>query len=263
MSATTIGFQTAQVNPSLSSSHDFTTSINIVCLTMEIVGAMAAVVFDYWLTISQKVQLIWGTKWNVIKVMFTLARYAALIGTAMTTYVKVHKLYNFRQSLIQFTSDKHSRCRRLAYFSHTCLLASEQEIASVTSRPCCGAVGVSEVVKTLHLDDSPENRTGCMFESGKDDVVQYIFLIIYELVLVILTLYKIFNFYKGVRGRLVTTIYRDGMIYMTCTIMASIANIYVILAVPPDYTAIMDALSTTRDTRGASFAYLTQSAAKL
>ncbi|KAG2035408.1 hypothetical protein BDR03DRAFT_962579 [Suillus americanus] len=57
----------------------------------------------------------------------------------------------------------------------------------------------------------------------------------------ILTLYKRFSFYKDARSRLVSTLYRDGIIYMTCIIVASIANIFVDLAAPSDYTNIMDA----------------------
>ncbi|KAG2353323.1 hypothetical protein BDR07DRAFT_1496461 [Suillus spraguei] len=68
MSATTLGYQTAQY---------FT------------VGAMVAVVFDYCLTIPQEVQLIWGKKWGIIRVAFTLTRYATLMGTAITTYAAV------------------------------------------------------------------------------------------------------------------------------------------------------------------------------
>ncbi|KAG2143119.1 hypothetical protein BD769DRAFT_1035728 [Suillus cothurnatus] len=104
-----------------------------------------------------------------------------------------------------------------------------------------GAVGVPEVWKTLHLEDSPWNQTGCMFKTGNTSAVRYVFLIVYELVLMILTLYKRFNFYKGVQSRLVTTLYRDGIIYMTCIIMASITNVLVALTIPPDYTNTMDA----------------------
>ncbi|KAG2035406.1 hypothetical protein BDR03DRAFT_1012578 [Suillus americanus] len=68
MSATTIGYQTVQY---------FT------------VGAMAAVVFDYCLMIPQEVQLIWGRKWDVVRVVFTLTHYVTFMGTAMTTYAAV------------------------------------------------------------------------------------------------------------------------------------------------------------------------------
>ncbi|KAG1795606.1 uncharacterized protein HD556DRAFT_1362776 [Suillus plorans] len=105
-----------------------------------------------------------------------------------------------------------------------------------------GAVGVSRVVSVLHIADPPGvNSTGCVFENGKGGAIQYGFLIIYELVLMILTIYKRFSFYKDARGRLATILYRDGMIYMTCIIMASFANILIALVAPSTYSDILDA----------------------
>ncbi|KAJ8582298.1 hypothetical protein M405DRAFT_800474 [Rhizopogon salebrosus TDB-379] len=50
------------------------------------VGAMAVAIYDYCLTIAPEVQLIWGRRWNVIRITFTLTRYLTFIGAAMTTY---------------------------------------------------------------------------------------------------------------------------------------------------------------------------------
>ncbi|KAG2353324.1 hypothetical protein BDR07DRAFT_1433667 [Suillus spraguei] len=55
------------------------------------------------------------------------------------------------------------------------------------------------------------------------------------------TIYKRFNFYKGARSRLIATLYRDGMIYMTCITMVSFTNIVITLVVPATYTNILDA----------------------
>ncbi|KAG2087470.1 hypothetical protein BD769DRAFT_473607 [Suillus cothurnatus] len=226
MSATTIGYQTAQY---------FT------------VGAMAAVIFDYCLTISQEVQLIWGKKWDAIRITFTLTRYATLMGTAMTTYAAVTD------------RSKHTSCvtfGNVSYGLHLIsIIAAEGLLIFRTfafwhqskkllvwllvlaASSILGAVGVSKVVSSLFFVNPPS----CTFRTGKAGAVQYIFLIIYELVLMILTLYKRFSFYKGARSRLVTALYRDGIIYMTCIIVASITNIFVTLAIPPDYTNTMDA----------------------
>ncbi|KAG1791578.1 uncharacterized protein HD556DRAFT_1445211 [Suillus plorans] len=64
---------------------------------------MAAVAFDYCLTLSQEAQLIWGKKWGVIRITFTLTRYATLMGTAMTPYAAVtdrSKYTNVREVVI-------------------------------------------------------------------------------------------------------------------------------------------------------------------
>lgn len=231
MSATTIGFQTAQY---------FT------------VGAMAAVIFDYCLTISQEVQLIWGKKWGIIRITFTLTRYATLMGTAMTTYAAVTDRSKYT-SCATFDNVSYSShlisiiaaeglliCRTFAFWHQNKKLLVWLLVLAAFS--ILGAVGVSRIVGIFHPIDSPgPHSTGCAFGSGKGSAIQYGFLIIYELVLMILTIYKRFNFYKGARTRLVTTLYRDGMIYMACITMTSFANILIALVVPGNYTNILDA----------------------
>ncbi|KAJ8587397.1 hypothetical protein M405DRAFT_863794 [Rhizopogon salebrosus TDB-379] len=53
------------------------------------VGAMAVAIYDYCLTIAAEVKLVWGQRWTVIRVIFTLARYVPFIGVAMATYAAV------------------------------------------------------------------------------------------------------------------------------------------------------------------------------
>ncbi|KAJ8583006.1 hypothetical protein M405DRAFT_937476 [Rhizopogon salebrosus TDB-379] len=62
------------------------------------VGAMVVAIYDYCLTTAPEVQLIWGWRWTVIRVTFTLARYVPFIGVAMTTYgLLIFRAYAFWQ----------------------------------------------------------------------------------------------------------------------------------------------------------------------
>ncbi|KAG1842450.1 hypothetical protein C8R48DRAFT_737638 [Suillus tomentosus] len=232
MSATTVGFQTAQY---------FT------------VAAMAAVVFDYCLTLPQEVQLIWGKKWGIVRVLFTLTRYATLMGTAMTTYSAVTDRLDYTSCatfdsvsygshLISIITAEGLLIFRTLAFWHQ---SKKLRVWLLVFAAFCiaAAVGVSNVVSSVTVTNPPGvNSTNCVFENGgKGGAIQYGFLIIHELVLMILTIYKKFSFYKGTQGRLATILYHDGMIYMTCIMMASFANVLITLFVPETYTDILDA----------------------
>ncbi|KAJ8594530.1 hypothetical protein M405DRAFT_808834 [Rhizopogon salebrosus TDB-379] len=115
-----------------------------------------------------------------------------------------------------------------------------------------GSVGVTKAVDSLNPPAPGASTTGCVLESGRSNAIQYAFLILFELALMILTVYERFHFYKDCHSHLVTTLYRDGLVYMACIIMASVANIFVGLLAP----------TTTRHTWGASFMYIIQSASK-
>ncbi|KAG2059340.1 hypothetical protein BDR06DRAFT_1003465 [Suillus hirtellus] len=236
----------------------------------KIAAAMAAVVFDYCLTLPQEVQLIWGKKWGIVRVLFTLTRYATLMGTAMTTYAAVTDRSKYTSCAtfdnVSYVSSlqKVGLLALLSFGTSTSLLIIYSEgllifrtwafwhqnkktlvwLLVLAAFSILGAVGVTRVAGILHIagpQTPPADQTGCVFENGKGDAIQYGFLIIYELVLIILTIYKRFNFYKDARGRLATILYRDGMIYMTCIIMASFANILIALVAPGTYADILDA----------------------
>ncbi|KAJ8579372.1 hypothetical protein M405DRAFT_835887, partial [Rhizopogon salebrosus TDB-379] len=81
-----------------------------------------------------------------------------------------------------------------------------------------GSVGLTKAVDSLDPPAPGVNTTGCVFVSGETSGIQYAFLIFFELVLMILPVYKRFHFYKDLHSRLVTTLYRDGLVYMACII---------------------------------------------
>ncbi|KAG1737624.1 hypothetical protein EDB19DRAFT_941092 [Suillus lakei] len=225
MSAVDTGFQTAQY---------FT------------VGAMALLVFDYCLTISQEVQLIWGKRWNVLRVTFTLARYVTFIGAAMTTFAAVVDRSKYK-SCNTFNS--------ISNVSHLISIVAAEVLLIIRTYAFwlkskkvlvwLIILAVSCIAGTIAVNNLPFSAlgggtTGCEFDSGKTSAIQYGFIIFFELVLMILTVYKRFSFYQGSSGRFVTTLYRDGLIYMTCIIMTSVANIFVFLFAPVAYTDMMN-----------------------
>ncbi|KIK76381.1 hypothetical protein PAXRUDRAFT_432579 [Paxillus rubicundulus Ve08.2h10] len=43
-------------------------------------------VFDYCLTLSLEVHHVWGRKWEITRIVFTISRYLPFIASAMTFY---------------------------------------------------------------------------------------------------------------------------------------------------------------------------------
>ncbi|KAF8835905.1 hypothetical protein BDN67DRAFT_378275 [Paxillus ammoniavirescens] len=69
------------------------------------VAAVAAFLFDYCLTFSSEVHHVWGKKWEITRIVFTISRYLPFVASAMTcvlygnncgayNYV-LHVIYNF------------------------------------------------------------------------------------------------------------------------------------------------------------------------
>ncbi|KAG2152735.1 hypothetical protein DEU56DRAFT_513087 [Suillus clintonianus] len=214
------------------------------------VGAMAVAIFDYCLTITQEVQLIWGRKWNVMRVTFTLARYVTFIGAAMTTFAAVadRSKYTSCSTFNSVSSASHMisiiAAEGLLIFRTFAFWQQSKKVLVwllLLAAICiAGSVGVTKAVNSLNHPAPGANTTGCVFESGNTSAIQYGFLILFELVLIILNVYKRFHFYQDSRSRLVAILYRDGLVYMTCIIIASVANIFIDVFAPAAYTNIMD-----------------------
>ncbi|KAJ8584663.1 hypothetical protein M405DRAFT_936477 [Rhizopogon salebrosus TDB-379] len=281
MSAASTGLQTVHVSSSLPNQYSGYSRLD----ALDTVGAMAVAIYDYCLTTAPEVQLIWGRRWNVIRVTFTLARYVPFIVVVMNTYAAVA---NRSKSESCDTYESVSNAFHMISIIAAegllifCTYAFWQQSKKVLiwllilAAICTtGSVGVTKAVDRLN---PRTNTAGCVLESGKSIAMQYAFLILFELVLVILTVYKRFHFYEDLHSRLVTTLYRDELVYMACVIMASVANIFVGLFAPVRLCAPRSAEhanthpsdvvhchyggTTTRHTRGASFTYLIQSASK-
>ncbi|KAG1725454.1 hypothetical protein EDB19DRAFT_265654 [Suillus lakei] len=212
------------------------------------VGAMALAIFDYCLTISQEVQLIWGKRWNIVRIAFTFTRYVTFIGAAMTTFAALADRSKYK-SCVTFSYISNALhmisiiaaevllvCRTYAFWQQSKKML--KWILFLIAICIAGSV-VPFAVNNLH-SSAPGDTTGCVLYSGETGAIQYGIVIFFELVLIILTVYKRISFYQDSRSRLITTLYRDGLVYMTCIIMASIANVFLNLFAPAAYTAIMD-----------------------
>ncbi|KAG2095451.1 uncharacterized protein F5147DRAFT_718329 [Suillus discolor] len=82
----------------------------------------------------------------------------------------------------------------------------------------------------------------CYFEDTRNEAVVYIFLAMFESVILILTVYKRVHDYKNFQSGIVVTLYHDGMFYMLCILGITLANVIIGAALPSAYSDMLDAL---------------------
>ncbi|KAG1811961.1 hypothetical protein EV424DRAFT_1418960 [Suillus variegatus] len=82
----------------------------------------------------------------------------------------------------------------------------------------------------------------CYFEDTRNEAVVYIFLAMFESVILILTVYKRVHDYKNSQSRIVVTLYHDGMFYMLCILGITLANVIIGAALSSAYSDMLDAL---------------------
>ncbi|KIJ19737.1 hypothetical protein PAXINDRAFT_7019 [Paxillus involutus ATCC 200175] len=93
------------------------------------VAALSAFLFDYCLTVSSEVHYVWGRKWEMTRIVFTISRYLTFVASAMTCYSSFRPfIYKSSNDLavtqIFYTATKLATPLTVAYASHRINLPS-------------------------------------------------------------------------------------------------------------------------------------------
>ncbi|KAH7918073.1 hypothetical protein BV22DRAFT_1134883 [Leucogyrophana mollusca] len=219
------------------------------------VAGLAVLIFDYCITLGSEIHWVWGKPWDIARTMFTCTRYMTFAGTVMTVYAAVasregencsrfSSASNAIHIISIVTAEGLLILRTYAFWGRSKKLL----IALLIFAPGCivGAVTMPSFVKIpalpdTELEDTPVGvENSCIFQTFRGSALQYVWLVVFELVLLALTVIKRFRHYRYTTSPLITVLYRDGINYMVCIILVSTINIFVTLFVPPAYNEIMD-----------------------
>ncbi|KAI9457706.1 hypothetical protein HD554DRAFT_1768395 [Boletus coccyginus] len=81
---------------------------------------------------------------------------------------------------------------------------------------------------------------GCLLIASRNSTVVYLFLLVFEIVVLSLTTYKRFRAYRKMGTPIVHTLYRDGIIYIVCIILITFSNIIVDGIFPWQFSGLLD-----------------------
>jgi hypothetical protein len=179
--------------------------------------------------------------------MFTISRYLPFVGVGMTAYDAL-RVSNQCASTVE------------GYIIHViCIVAAESLLVVRTWAfwqkskrlligllvfivlSVAGAITVDLIPTMLIPGEEPPPGT-CYFESTRSAAVVYMFLVVFESVMLILTVYKRFHNYKDCQSEIIVTLYRDGIFYMLCILAITLANVICEGALPSAYSNMFDTL---------------------
>ncbi|KAG1811963.1 hypothetical protein EV424DRAFT_111359 [Suillus variegatus] len=187
-------------------------------------GSLAILAFDFCITFSEEVRWTWFRPWDAIRVIFVISRYLPFAGVGMTAYDAL-RVSNQCTSTLEGNSNKRLLIGLLVY--------------SVLTIVAVLAVDLSPTV--LIPGEEPPLGT-CYFESTRNGAIAYMFLAMFESVILSLTVYKRVHDYKNFQSGIVVTLYHDGMVYMLCILGITLANVIIGAALPSAYSNMLDTL---------------------
>ncbi|KAG1843625.1 hypothetical protein C8R48DRAFT_780607 [Suillus tomentosus] len=223
------------------------------------VAASALLIYDYFITSHSEVQWTWGRKWGIIRITFTLSRYVPFAGAFMTSYSAV-KTWG-----TQDCAPFNDAVNGLHFVG---IITSEGFMPSpATKRPIllffdplawCSDVSISLCITNSYSADhhgdvcgpkcrphpfqQSRRRAGppCTLEGARSSAFGYGLLMIFEIVLMLITVFVKYRHYFGFHNTLIRSVYGDGLLYMSCITMVSTLNVIVISVFPLSYSETLN-----------------------
>ncbi|KAG2101338.1 uncharacterized protein F5147DRAFT_776689 [Suillus discolor] len=207
-------------------------------------ASTAALLFDFCITFDSEVRLTWGRKWGITRIAFVISRYIPIGTVAMYLYYGVGSTHGE-------TPNPGTYIVVIGTMNVLGVAAADGMLAA-RAHAFCGReksiliaisffsiVMVSAALTILYVAASKCGKSTCDASEAKQFLgILYILPMTYQLVSMALTVYKRFKFYRQENTPLVSTVYRDGMIYMLCIALASIVNCVGVMKLPPPYSNI-------------------------
>ncbi|KAG1887399.1 uncharacterized protein F5891DRAFT_259529 [Suillus fuscotomentosus] len=210
------------------------------------VAASALLIYDYFITSHSEVQWTWGRKWGIIRITFTLSRYVPFAGAFMTSYSAV-KTWG-TQDCAPF-NDAVNGLHFVGIIASEGLLIARVHAFSGNKKAnliVLLSFGLTIMVTCVVLSaapihfSNPEAGPPCTLEGARSSAFGYGLLMIFEIVLMLITVFVKYRHYFGFHNTLIRSVYGDGLLYMSCITMVSTLNVIVISVFPLSYSEMLN-----------------------
>ncbi|EIW86138.1 hypothetical protein CONPUDRAFT_86214 [Coniophora puteana RWD-64-598 SS2] len=225
-------------------------------LTNIAAGKQSDAVFDYCITIDKETKLVWGRKWDFGRVTFTLTRYLPFPGIALTVYAALQAvslkpcIHNGTASNLLHigtivAAEGLLVMRTWAFWGCKKVLLIILGITAVVF--IVAAMLITSHVNAILPKTVNPWPNACNFTTGAGSAIQYGFLVLYELILLSLVIYRWIRHYRSLYtcSKIVNAVYRDAVIYVSIMIIFSLGNIVNTGASPQYYNEYLDSLQVT------------------
>ncbi|KAG2031301.1 hypothetical protein BDR03DRAFT_117584 [Suillus americanus] len=169
----------------------FPDSVGFQTVAYIAVASIAVLLFDFIITFDSEVRWTWGRGWGITRIIFIVSRYLPFVGLAMTVYYSVGSTHEGIPNHGTFT-DVYDGVRWLGIAASELLLVLRTYVVwGCDKRFLIFTLIFTTVISVvvLVISDIGANSTG-VFEEGHNSSIVYGLLMLVELVLMALTLYK-------------------------------------------------------------------------
>lgn len=192
------------------------------------VVSTAALLFDFCITFDSEVRWTWGRKWGFVRIAFVISRYVPIANVTMYLYYTIQSTHRGIPNPGMFIavngiiSTLGSAAADVLLIARTYVFCRGEKRILIAISVFGMTISVA-MLTIICIVASKSTNPKCGVWEGQQGII-YGLHTIFQLVLMSLTLYKRYKFYRKENGLLVATIYRDGVFYMLCIALLSVTN---------------------------------------
>ncbi|TEB31402.1 hypothetical protein FA13DRAFT_365468 [Coprinellus micaceus] len=216
------------------------------------VASLTFVVAEIWHSLPDEVSLVWHSKWSMGKTLFLLSRYLGFFDISVAIYytsaangVKLCERLFAAGSTLQVVGV--ALAETILYLRVFALSAKSFRLGVLLAILFVGfhtatLVFLTKFIQSLEYVKSPAPTIiGCfpVKMSTKDLSIITALVMSSEVVILAMTIWLVLAKFKRSKSRLVTLMYRDGLVYFVLLTAISAGNMICYFVAPPGYSFLL------------------------
>lgn len=217
------------------------------------VAAAALFIYDYFTTFAEEVALIWPAQWGSGKILFLLARYITWPELVIVLYIELfdvkptlcHAIYTYATWSILagiVISDMILILRTWAIWgaNRAILVMLSVLLVAITATNCYIVAYYIRNTVFISANSVVPGVQGCVIISSTRRIgVAWITLTAFEFVIVLMTVVKGVEHFRKSSSNLISSLYRDGILYFIYLFSISLTNLVFVYATPAEYIVLL------------------------
>ncbi|EJD38839.1 hypothetical protein AURDEDRAFT_172159 [Auricularia subglabra TFB-10046 SS5] len=215
-------------------------------------AAACAFAYDHLTTFSAEVSLIWHAQWGAGKVLFLIVRYITWPELFLVTYIE---MFNIRPRVcnVIFSYSAWSIMIGVTFAEMVLILRTwaiwggrRAVLVVLSALLFCMTISNSYLIGSFlsgaqcRASAHIKGVQGCVLVSASNRIgIAWISITVFELGVVIMTLIKGIEHFKHGSSNLLSSLYRDGILYFIFLFAMSLANVVFLYTSPQEYLVLL------------------------
>ncbi|KAJ7473952.1 hypothetical protein FB451DRAFT_282646 [Mycena latifolia] len=234
------------------SQEDALSSMRLQAVKYADVVSTVILVFDYCLTFNLKVSLVWPSKWSFTKILYILSRYPAFFDVPLVLYyltptVSLKHCAQLNTAIAAGNVFGIGTAEAIFVWRTYALSGQQRRVLIIfgTIYSMCVLATVTMMgifLRNMTYSPPPLDIPGCNLTGGPFILVDlsFILVLINETALMSYTLSIGLKTYRHTSSPLITTLYRDGIMYYIFLFCGSAANVAILIAAPKELRELLN-----------------------